>query len=82
MTEKQLLTWLLAMPACTEVNRAMQYLRGAKYSTNEQNIETGTSWQRRDMKDTHTLLPTMSEINPFAESTSLRNILTGVKCDW
>ena len=27
------------------------------------------------MKDTHTLLPTMSEINPFAESTSLRNIL-------
>ena len=30
------------------------------------------------MKDTHTLLLTMSEINPFAESTSLRNMLTGV----
>ena len=30
------------------------------------------------MKDTHTLLLTMSERNPFAESTSLRNIMTGV----
>ena len=30
------------------------------------------------MKDTHTLLLTMSERNPFAESTSPRNILTGV----
>ena len=29
----------------------------------------------RDMKDTHTLLLTMSEINPFAESTFLRNIM-------
>ena len=30
------------------------------------------------MKDTHTLLLAMSERNPFAESTSLRNIMTGV----
>ena len=37
MTEQQRLTWLLAMPACVEVNRAMQELSGAKYSTNEQN---------------------------------------------
>ena len=42
------------MPACAEVNRAMQELSGAKYSTNEQNKETGKSRQRRDMKDTHT----------------------------
>ena len=48
------------------------------YSTNEQNKEKGKSRQRRDMKDTHTLLLTMSERNPFAESTSLRNIMTGV----
>ena len=78
MTEQQCLTWLLAMPACAEVNRAIQELSGAKYSTNEQNKETGKSRQRRDMKDTHTLLLTMSERNPFAESTSLRNIMTGV----
>ena len=79
MTEQQRLTWLLAMPACAEVNRARQELSGAKYSTNEQNKETCKSRQRHDMKDTHTLLLTMSERNPFAESTSLRrNIMTGV----
>ena len=78
MTEQQRLTWLLAMPACAEVNRAMQELSGAKYSTNEQNKETGKSRQRRDMKDTYTLLLTMSGRNPFAGSTSLRNILMGV----
>ena len=78
MTEQQRLMWLLAMPACAEVNRAMQELSGAKYSTNAQNKETGKSRQRRDMKDTHPLLLTMSERNPFAESTSLRNIMTGV----
>ena len=76
MTEQ--LKWLLAMPACTGVNRAMQELSGAKYSTNEQNKETCKYRQRRDMKDTHTLLLTMSERNPFAENTSLRNIKTGV----
>ena len=53
-------------------------MSGAKYSTNEQNKETGKSRQRRDMKDTHTLLLTMFERNPFAENTSLRNIKTGV----
>ena len=45
MTEQQRLTWLLAMPACAEVNRAMQELSGAKYSTNEQNKETYKSRQ-------------------------------------
>ena len=78
MTEQQRLTWLLAMPACAAVIRAMKELSGAKCSTNEQNKETGKSRQRRDMKDTHTLLLTMSERNPFAESTSLRNIMTEV----
>ena len=34
MSEQQRLTWLLAMPACAEVNRKMPELSGAKYSTN------------------------------------------------
>ena len=78
MTEQQRLTWLPAMPACAEVNRAMQDLSGAKYSTNEQNKETSKFRQRHDMKDTDTLLLTMSERNPFAESTFLWNIMTEV----
>ena len=50
----------------------MKPLQGSKSSA------TAKSRQRRDMKDSHTLLLTMSERNPFAESTSLRNIMTGV----
>ena len=53
-------------------------MSGAKCSTNEQNKETAIPRQRRNMKYTHTLLLTMSERNPFAENTSLRNIMTGV----
>ena len=75
------MTWCLAMLACAEVNRAMQELTGAKYSTSEQNKETGKCRQRCDMKDTHTLLLTLSERNPFDESPSLRNIMTGVNAN-
>ena len=78
MTKQQRLTWLLAMLACAEINIAMQELSGAKYSTNEQNKETCKSRQRLNMKDTHTLLLKISERNPFAESISLRNNMTGV----
>ena len=66
------------MPACAEVNIAMQELSGSKYSTNEQNKETVKCRQRRDTKDTHILLLTMYQRNPFAENTSLRSIMTGV----
>ena len=65
MTEQQRLTWLMAMPACAEVNRAMQELSGAKYSTSEQHKEMGKARQHRDMKDTHTLLLTLSDRNLF-----------------
>ena len=53
MTEQQRLTWLLAMPACAEVNRAMQDLSGAKYSTDEQNKETGKFRQRHERHERH-----------------------------
>ena len=81
MAEQQRLTWCLTMPACAQVNRAMQELTGAKYSTSEQNKETGKCRQRRDMKDTHTLLLTLSARNPFDESPSLRNIMTGINAN-
>ena len=76
MTEQQRLTWLMAMPVCAEVKRAMQELSGAKYSTGEQNKQTSKARQHRDMKDTHTLLLTLPDRNPTG-SPSLRNIMTG-----
>ena len=66
------------MPACAEVNRAMQELSGVKYTTSEQNKEMGKARQHRHMKDTHTLLLTLSDRNPFTGVPYLRNIMTGV----
>ena len=81
MTEQQRLTWIMAMPACAEVKRPMQESSGAKYSTGEQNKETSKARQQRDTKDTHTLLLTLSDINPFTRSPYLRNIMTGVNAN-
>ena len=36
MTEQQRLIWLLSMPVCAEINRAMLDLTGVSYSTGEQ----------------------------------------------
>ena len=33
MTERQRVIWLLSMPACAEMNRAMLELTGVSYST-------------------------------------------------
>ncbi|XP_063607207.1 uncharacterized protein LOC134781852 [Penaeus indicus] len=81
MTERQRLTWLLSMPACGEVNRALQELTGVQYNTGDQNKELSKSRQLRDMKDTHTALATMKDRNPFTPNTGLQNIMTGVHAD-
>jgi hypothetical protein len=52
MTEQQRITWLLAMPACAEVNDAMQELTGVNYNTGEQNKDMTDTRQARDLKDT------------------------------
>ena len=42
------------MPACAEVNRAMQELTGVSYNSGEQNKDFTEARQTRDWKDTHT----------------------------
>ena len=37
MTEQQRLMWVLSMPVCAEVNKAMQELTGVNFNTSEQN---------------------------------------------
>ena len=56
MTEQQRLTWLLSMPACAEVNRAMQELTDVKYSTGMQNKEMTKARQARDMDTKYSAL--------------------------
>ena len=78
MTEQQRLIWLLSMPACGEVNRAMQELTKVSYNSGEQNKNITQARQSRDWKDTQTLLIYLLERNPFTSDASLRSICTGV----
>ena len=78
MTEQRRLVWVLSIPVCAEVNKAMQGLTGVNYSTSEQNKDMTKSRQARDWKDTHTILRYFQENSPFTSDNTLRNISTGV----
>ncbi|CAL8242165.1 unnamed protein product [Merluccius merluccius] len=52
MMELLCLTWLLSMPACAEVDNAMQELTGVNHNTGEQNKDMTDARQAHDMKDT------------------------------
>ena len=73
MTEQQRLLWLLSMPACAEVNQAMQELTGVNYNTGEQNKDMSKARQARDWKDTLAVVQYLQERNPFSNDPSLRN---------
>ena len=77
MTEQQRLLWLLSMPACAEVNQAMEALTGVNFNTGEQNRDMTEARQARDWKDTLSVLAYLQERNPFDKDPSLRNIATG-----
>lgn len=62
MTERRVI-WLLSMPVCAKINRAMLELTGVSYSAGEQNKDMTKSRQARDMKDTRTLLLALAERN-------------------
>ena len=51
MTEQQRLLWLLSMPACAEVNQAMEALTGVNLNTGEQNRDMTEARLARDWKD-------------------------------
>ena len=78
MTEQQRLMWLLSMPACADVNLAMQELTGVNYNTGEQNKNMSKARQARDWKDTLAVVQYLQERNPFSNDLSLRIIATGV----
>ena len=56
MSEQQRIVWLIFMPACAEVNKAMQDITGIQYDTGEQNKDITMARQKREMKDTRTHL--------------------------
>ena len=73
--------WLVSMPACAEMNRAMLELTGVSYSTGEQNKDITKSSQALDVKDTRTLLLALAERNPFTTHTDLIIIMPGIHAE-
>ena len=61
MTKQQHVIWLLSMPACAEVNKAMQELTKVKYNTGEQNKDMTKDRKEHDWKDTNTVLGYLQE---------------------
>ena len=79
--ERQRLVWLLSMPACAEINSAMQTLSGVTFTTSEQHKETGATRQARYHKDTQTLVSYLTDRSPFLSNPSLRSIASGRVAD-
>ncbi len=75
MAEQQHLTWLLSMPACAQVNQAMQELTAISFNSGEQNKDMSKSRQERDMKDIFSIYTYLKATNPYSlDNHSLRNI--------
>ncbi|XP_070180366.1 uncharacterized protein [Littorina saxatilis] len=78
MTEAQRTTWLLAMPACADVNRAMQDFTGTTYETSEQHRDMRAASQEKDQADITQMVCFLDTRDPFENTTDLKNIVTGV----
>ncbi|KAK7088764.1 hypothetical protein V1264_022644 [Littorina saxatilis] len=78
MTEFQRSKWVLSMPACAQVNNAMQEVTGTRRLSSDQHIEMGSARTARDTKDMMAITSYLLDRNPFADDQALRNIATGV----
>ena len=78
MTEIQRLIWLMSMPACAEINLAIQELNSVNFTTSEQHKDLSKSRQDRDTKDTALGVSYFEDRNPFVNGEHLMNIADGV----
>ena len=78
MTEQQRHIWAQSTPACAEINRVVQELTDVQRNSSKQNKDLTNTRQKRDMKDTFTVLSVIAERNPFSPEASLRNIMNNI----
>jgi len=82
ITESQRALWLMSMPACAEMNHAMQEFSDTIHAGSEQHKESSQSRRKRDHEDVKKILQFLQNRSPYnAEDPSLRNIVTGVTAD-
>ena len=83
--EAQLLVWVTSMPACADINNALQSLTDTNFKTSEQHTSTSgqhkdatKAIKERDHSDTTKIVDCLSQRRPFGTDPSLRKIATGV----
>ena len=75
MAKAQCAHWIVSMPACAEMNSAMNDITGKGYVTSEQHKEAGASrMERADDKDIRSMVAFLRERDPFLQNPHLRNI--------
>ena len=78
MGEQQRTQWILSMPACADINEAMQNLSVIRYHSSDQHKEASEARQLWDKEDILKIVAFLRETKPFdGGETSLRNIITG-----
>ena len=65
------------MPACAEINNAIQEFTGKTYGTSEQHKDSSKARIEQDNRDRGLFIEFLCERNPFTEETPLRHIETG-----
>ena len=80
MGEHERLVWLLGLPACAEVNAAMQNTTDVSLATSEQHSQhkdVSKARQQRDHNDTTLIVRYLMERNPFNGEPTLRCVASG-----
>ena len=82
VTELQRAKWVLSMPACAQMNTAVQEVTGTRRLTSDQHVEMGSARTAKDMENMMVITTYLRDRNPFADDDpTLRNIATGVVAD-
>ena len=78
MTAVQRAIWILSKPICSKYGLIMAENTGVLYTSNEQHQSATKSRVTRDKLDTDKVYERLSDVSPFTEDPSLRNIVNAV----
>ena len=67
ITELERAKWVLSMPACAQMNTAVQEVTGTRRLTSDQHVEIGSTRSAKDTKDMLVLTTYLQARNPFAD---------------
>jgi len=81
MSDHQRALWTMSVPVSSTYSEAMQNFTGQSFVTSEQHKEATGSRVRRDNEDLKKIAEKLQAYSPFADETSLHNIITGVNAN-